>query len=173
MRIFLIGYMGSGKTTLGERLSRAMSMDFVDLDQQIELRENRPIPEIFKAEGEAGFRGIEKRCLREVVTEMDEVVISTGGGTPCFYDNMSLMNQSGLTIYLRMDVPSLVFRLRNSDGSRPLISGMSENELSAFVKQHLEERKEFYEECKIVVEGMGFSDKKLDELIDAIVNYSR
>lgn len=173
MKIFLVGYMGCGKTTMGERLSAALGLDFVDLDDYIVDAEGRSIPLIFEHEGEAGYRGIERRCLQEIINYEDEIVVATGGGTPCFYDNMALMNDSGLTIYLQMDVPSLRYRLEHSKSERPLLENLMENELEAFIKFHLEERKEFYEEAKLTISGLGFSDKKLQTLISSITNYSR
>lgn len=173
MKLFLVGYMGSGKSTLGRRLAEVMGLKHLDLDDYLEKSESRTIPEIFEGEGEAGFRGIERRCLQEIIDSQDEVVISTGGGTPCFYDNMQKMNEAGLTIYLRMDVKSLVFRLENSKQDRPLLRGKDLNEMDAYVRQHLEERKHYYEEAVISVDGMGLSDKRLEQLVEAIVNYSR
>ncbi len=165
--------MGAGKTTLGQRLSEAMALDFIDLDRRIEESERRTIPEIFEKEGEAGFRGIERRTLHAITDNQDEIVVATGGGTPCFYDNMEYMNNYGLTVYLKLDIPSLVFRLQHDAAVRPLIEGMSPAQLTSFVHQHLEERQEFYEESKIKINALGMSDKKIEDLIFNIANYSR
>lgn len=173
MKIFLVGYMGCGKTTMGERLSAALGLEFIDLDDYIVDVEGRSIPQIFEAEGEAGYRGIERRCLTEIVNYEDEVVVATGGGTPCFYDNMAVMNANGLTIYLEMNVSSLRFRLEHSKSERPLIVDLMEDELEDFIRTHLEERKHFYGEAKLTLPGLGFSDKKLESLVSSIVNYSR
>jgi len=173
MKIFLVGYMGCGKTTMGERLSAALGLEFIDLDDFIVEAEGRSIPQIFSDEGEAGYRGIERRCLNEIVNYEDKVVVATGGGTPCFYDNMSVMNADGLTIYLQMDVKSLSYRLEHSKSERPLLANMMGEELEEFARVHLEERKHFYEEAKLTISGLAFGDKKLQNLIGSIVNYSR
>lgn len=173
MRIFLIGYMGAGKTTLGQRLSEAMALQFADLDGHIEKSERRTIPEIFEKEGEAGFRGVERKALHSLADSTDEMVIATGGGTPCFYDNMEFMNKNGITLYLKLDIPSLVFRLQHDAAVRPLIHGMSPEQLTNFVQQHLEERKEFYEESQIEINALGMSEKKIEDLVFQIANYSR
>ena len=173
MKIFLVGYMGCGKTTMGERLSAAMEIDFVDLDDFIVETEGRSISQIFADEGEAGFRGIERRCLNEIVNYDDDVVVSTGGGTPCFYDNMSVMNAGGITIYIQMDVKSLTYRLEHSKSERPLLANMMGEDLEEFARAQLEERKHFYEEANLTIPGLAFGDKKLQNLIGSIVNYSR
>lgn len=173
MKIFLVGYMGCGKTTMGERLSAALGLEFIDLDDHIVESEGRTIPQIFKDEGEAGYRGLERRCLKNIVNYEDEVVVATGGGTPCFYDNMAVMNAEGLTIYLQMDVKSLSYRLEHSKSERPLLGDLMVADLEDFVRTHLEERKHFYEEARLTIPGMAFSDKKLQSLVESIVNYSR
>ena len=173
MKIFLVGYMGCGKTTMAERLSAAMEIDFVDLDDFIVETEGRSISQIFADEGEAGFRGIERRCLNEIVNYDDDVVVSTGGGTPCFYDNMSVMNAGGITIYIQMDVKSLTYRLEHSKSERPLLANMMGEDLEEFARAQLEERKHFYEEANLTIPGLAFGDKKLQNLIGSIVNYSR
>ena len=165
MKIFLVGYMGCGKTTMAERLSAAMEIDFVDLDDFIVETEGRSISQIFVDEGEAGFRGIERRCLNEIVNYDDDVVVSTGGGTPCFYDNMSVMNAGGITIYIQMDVKSLTYRLEHSKSERPLLANMMGEELEEFARAQLEERKHFYEEANLTIPGLAFGDKKLQNLI--------
>ena len=158
---------------MGERLSAAMEIDFVDLDDFIVETEGRSISQIFADEGEAGFRGIERRCLNEIVNYDDDVVVSTGGGTPCFYDNMSVMNAGGITIYIQMDVKSLTYRLEHSKSERPLLANMMGEDLEEFARAQLEERKHFYEEANLTIPGLAFGDKKLQNLIGSIVNYSR
>lgn len=172
MRIFLVGYMGVGKSTVAGRLANAMNLDKVDLDNFIETQERRTIPEIFESEGESGFRGIERKWLNEMA-ELDEVVIACGGGAPCFYDNMEVMNSLGITVYLKMDPKSIVYRLLNSNAERPLIAGKSEKQLLKYVHQSLEERREYYEQSKIEINALGFNPSKMEQLIEAIVNYSR
>ena len=175
MRIFLVGYMAVGKSTIGKKLAKALALKFVDLDQLIEEQERRSIAEIFEKEGESSFRGAERNALL-AASELNNVVISTGGGTPCFYDNMSVMNTKGVTVYLEMDVMSIAYRLQHSKDPRPLIAGKSDEELQSFVKFHLEERREFYEEAQISFNSLGFNPLKLEQLIDIIIekaNYSK
>ena len=117
--------MGSGKTTVGKQLARALRFDFFDLDEVIEKAENRSIPEIFAREGESSFRGLERKYLRQLIDTKANMVLSTGGGTPCFYDNHMIMKKEGITVYLKMDVATLVHRLSNAKEERPLVAGKS------------------------------------------------
>lgn len=165
--------MGSGKSTIAKRLADALGMNLLDLDRYIEEQERRTITKIFKDEGEAGFRGLEKRHLHDISEHIDEVVVATGGGTPCFYDNMVHMNNHGLTIYLEMDAMSLAFRLENFSDERPLLVGKNYTEIKTFVKQHLEERRAYYQESQLIVNALGFDDKKLEALASDIANYSK
>ena len=167
MRIYLVGYMGCGKSTVGKRLARAMEMEFIDLDEYIEESEGRSIERIFEEEGESGFRGLEKKHLNDL-EERNDFVLSTGGGTPCFYDNMERMNEKGLTIYLEMDVRSLHYRLTHAKKSRPLISTLNEEELYDFIRQHLEQRLEYYENSQMTVNALGFDQKKVQQLAEHI-----
>jgi len=167
MIVFLIGYMGCGKSTIGKKLSKALKFDFIDLDDFIEKSENRTISKIFEQEGEAGFRGLEQKHLI-FLKDYNNIIVSTGGGTPCFYDNMDFMNKFGHTVYLEMDVRSLCFRLKHSKKDRPLIYGKSDYELFKFVTQHIMERIEFYQQSKLTVNAMGFDDLKIELLADQL-----
>lgn len=150
MRIFIIGFMGSGKSTLGRPVARAMGYDFVDLDHYIEQQEGATISQIFESGGEANFRALEHRYLRELVGR-DNVVISTGGGAPCFNDNMTLMKASGTTIYLKQEPELLASRLENAKVRRPLLEGKNHDELLHYIRQTLAQREEYYEQASIVV----------------------
>lgn len=163
MIVFLVGYMGCGKTTIGSKLAKKLHYDFLDLDDFIERSENRTIAKIFKQEGEAGFRGLEQKHLT-ILKEYNNIVVSTGGGTPCFYDNMDFMNQHGITVYLDMDVNSLCFRLKHGQKTRPLIEGKYDSELKKFVSQHLSERIAYYQQSKIIVNAMAFDEHKIEML---------
>ena len=143
MRIYLIGYMGAGKTTLGHYLADAMQMSFVDLDHFIENRYLKSIGQIFQEKGEEGFRRIEEKMLHEVAS-FENIVISTGGGTPVFYDNMAFMNRTGLTVYLKVSVEELVNRLNKAKSGRPLIRNKSKEELTTFVEESLKQREPVY-----------------------------
>nr|WP_262910450.1 shikimate kinase [Pontibacter silvestris] len=144
--IFLIGLMGAGKTTLGRQLAQELSYPFVDLDDYIVQRENRSIAALFEQEGQERFRQIEHDALKAVADEFEKAVISTGGGAPCFHNNMALINEKGTSIFLDVSVEELVHRLRQSDLSvRPLLAGRSEAELKAFIAETLESRRQYYE----------------------------
>lgn len=153
-QFFLIGYMGSGKTTVGKRLARKLNLQFIDMDLFIENRYRKSISAIFEEKGEAGFREIERKALREVV-DFENIVISTGGGLPCFFDNMDLMNQSGITIYLKASVDELVERLRTGKQKRPLVKDKNPEELKDFITVNLEKREEFYSKATLVFESNG------------------
>jgi shikimate kinase len=148
MRIYLIGYMGSGKSTLGRNLARHAGLHFIDLDKYIEERNCRSVPQIFALEGEESFRMKERKALEEV-SEFDNVVVATGGGAPCFYDNMELMNRTGITIFLDIHPEILAKRLIISKTERPLIKGKSKKELEEFIEENLHKRRLFYEQSRI------------------------
>jgi len=150
MRIYLIGYMGSGKSTLGRKLANKLGLQFVDMDHYIEQRNCKTIPQLFSEEGEEVFREKERQALEEL-SEFTDLVIATGGGAPCFFDNMDLMNRTGKTIYLDIHPKILAHRLKHSKTERPLIKGKSEAELIRFIDETLEKRNRFYKQaqCKI------------------------
>jgi shikimate kinase len=147
MRIYLTGYMGSGKSTLGRKLARHAGLQFVDMDHYIEKRNCKSVPRIFAEEGEAEFRKKERKALEEL-SEFTDVVVATGGGAPCFFDNMDIMNRTGITIFLNIDPKILANRLLESKTERPLIKGKSKEELVQFIGETLEKRKEFYTKAK-------------------------
>lgn len=151
MKIFLIGYMGAGKTTLGKKLSKELSLNFIDLDQYIEKKHKASIPFIFNLVGQDGFRLIEHRTLSEVIN-FDNCIISTGGGTPCFFDNINRLLESGLVIYLRMPSSNLVKRLETAKRKRPLISSFNANKLFEFVDFQLKEREIYYNQANLIID---------------------
>lgn len=148
--IFLIGYMGSGKTTLGKELARAMNLSFIDLDIFIENRFHANVRDIFASRGEEGFRRIERNMLLEVA-EFENVIVACGGGTPCFFDNIDVMNQKGLTIHLVVSEERLVLRLNlpGAKKKRPLIANKSIDEITQIVHNALCERNPFYQKAQI------------------------
>jgi shikimate kinase len=164
MRIYLVGYMGSGKSTLGRRLACHAQLHFIDLDKYIEERNCRTVPQIFALEGEESFRKKERKALEEV-SEFDNVVVATGGGAPCFYDNMELMNRTGITIFLDIHPEILAKRLIASKTERPLIKGKSNIELEQFIGTNLQKRRLFYEQSAIRI---GDQDMNPDLLIQLI-----
>jgi shikimate kinase len=146
-RIFLIGYMGAGKTTLGRALAKELKIEFIDLDNYIEERLCKSISQIFAEKGEEGFREIERRMLHEA-GEFENVVISTGGGTPCFFDNIEYMNRQGATVFLDVPVERLFIRLSIARKKRPLIVGKSDEELRCFIAEQLAKRLPHYSKAK-------------------------
>lgn len=150
-RIFLIGYMGAGKTTAGRELAKELDLDFIDLDHFIQARYQKTISQIFQEVGESEFRIIESSMLKEV-GEFENVVISTGGGTPCFFDNIDYMNKVGTTVYLRATPEALSERLNTCKEKRPLIKDKSKEELLAFVAENLEKREPYYTKATIIHE---------------------
>lgn len=146
-RIILIGYMGAGKTTIGKALSRELGMMFYDLDWYIETRMHRTVAQIFAEKGEEGFRKIEYNMLHEVA-EFENVIISCGGGTPCFFDNMDYLNVQGDTVYLKASPEVLCGHLKMGKVERPLIKGKSPEELQQFIIEQLAKREPFYNKAK-------------------------
>jgi shikimate kinase len=148
-RIFLIGYMGAGKTTIGKKLAQHMKLSFVDLDAYIEARYYKTISRIFEEIGETAFRKIECNMLREVAL-FENVLISTGGGTPCFHDNMSFMNKTGQTIYLKVSPAELTERLLLAKHKRPILNDCRDADLLSFVSENLEKRMPYYMQASII-----------------------
>ncbi|MDO4991957.1 MAG: shikimate kinase [Prevotellaceae bacterium] len=142
-RIILIGYMGAGKTTIGKELAKDLGLPFYDLDWYIESRMRKKISEIFAERGEEGFRVIERNMLHEVA-EFEDVVISCGGGTPCFFDNMEYMNENSDVIYLKATPEVIYNHLQMGKSVRPLIANKSKEELLDFIKEQLAYREQFY-----------------------------
>ena len=146
-RIIILGYMGAGKTTLGHALSKVLDMPFYDLDWYIESRMRKTVSQIFEERGEEGFRTIERNMLHEVA-EFENVIISCGGGTPCFFDNMEYMNQQGETVYLLATPEILYQHLQMGKKERPLLKGKSEEELKMFMQTQLNDRNVYYNQAK-------------------------
>ena len=150
--LYIIGFMGSGKTTTGKRVASLLGWSFVDLDKKIEEHTGLKIPEIFSLHGEEHFRIVEAEALRSLDTETN-TVISTGGGTPCYGSNMEYMLQTGLTIYLKLTPRQLMSRLSNSAEDRPLIKNLSGENLLNFIGDKLEFREKWYEKAELIIEG--------------------
>ena len=150
-RIILIGYMGAGKTTIGKALSKELGVIFYDLDWYIESRMRKTVSQIFAERGEEGFRKIEHNMLHEVA-EFEDVIISCGGGTPCFFDNMDYMNQQGQVVYLKAEPEVLYKHLQMAKVERPLLKGKSKEELLTFIKEQLEKREPFYTKARYTLD---------------------
>jgi shikimate kinase len=142
--IYLLGFMGSGKSYLGKWLSEKFNLNFLDLDEFLEDTMNLSIPQIFSSIGETGFREIEANLLRKT-SDFSKNIISCGGGTPCFNDNMKWIKNHGISIYLKTSEELLFKRLNNQKSGRPLISNMSDDDLKKFISMKLSEREKFYE----------------------------
>ena len=151
VRIIIIGYMGAGKTTVGKALSKATGFPFYDLDWYIESRMRKTVAQIFAERGEEGFRKIEHAMLHEVA-EFEDVIISCGGGTPCFFDNMDYLNQQGHTVYLKAEPEVLRYHLQLGKGVRPLLQGKSPDELLDFITKQLAQREPFYSKARHILD---------------------
>ncbi len=150
-RIIIIGYMGAGKTTVGNALSRQLGIPFYDLDWYIETRMHKSVAQIFEERGEEGFRKIEYNMLHEVA-EFENVIISTGGGTPCFFDNMDYLNQQGDTIYLKATPEVLYAHLKMGRTVRPLLLNKTPEEMQAFITEQLSKREPFYSKARYTLD---------------------
>lgn len=142
-RIIIVGYMGAGKTTVGKALAKATGLQFYDLDWYIESRMRRTVPQLFAERGEEGFRKIEHNMLHEVA-EFEDIILSCGGGTPCFFDNMDYMNSQAQVVYLKASPEVLHKHLLMGKTVRPLLKGKTEEELIEFIKKQLAEREKHY-----------------------------
>ncbi|MCC8153447.1 MAG: shikimate kinase, partial [Tannerellaceae bacterium] len=149
---FLIGYMGAGKTTVGKDLAQRTGLSFIDLDCYIEGRYHKTVRQLFEEKGEEGFRDIERAMLREVAT-FENVLVSTGGGAPCFYDNLEFMNSVGTSIYLKVSVEELAARLELCKHTRPVLQGRSGEELKNFIRESLKKREPYYTKASIIFEA--------------------
>jgi shikimate kinase len=164
MRIYLTGYMGSGKSTIGKKLANKLGFLFIDLDSLIENKYRITIPDIFNRYDEDAFRLVEHQTLQETFT-YSNAIISTGGGTPCFYNNMELINQNGLSVYIQMRERSLYDRLINSKKKRPLLDDKSPEQIMAHIKKQMTEREPYYLQSKLVIKGESLDMNFLVELI--------
>lgn len=149
--IVLVGYMGSGKTTVGRQLALALGRTFYDLDWYIEMRYHRTVAQLFEERGEAGFRELERNMLHEAA-EFEDIVLSCGGGTPCFFDNMDYICSVSESVYLKATPEVLAQHLKMRKVERPLLQGKNEDELLDFIRTSLKEREPFYLKAKHVVD---------------------
>ena len=166
MRIFITGFMGAGKSYLGKELAKLLGFSFVDLDELVEARMAMPVTEIFRQFGEPAFRQLEAECLRNLA-DKEQLVVATGGGAPCFFENMQWMNENGITVYFYAPTQLLAQRLSPEKANRPLLASLSDANFEAFVEAKLVERTPFYElsHLQFTVPTEGFQG------IEVLANY--
>lgn len=163
--IFFIGFMGCGKTRLGKKLANKTNRPFVDLDELIEETQGKTVSQIFEELGETGFRELEMQTLQNSLFAPN-AIISTGGGAPCFYNNMDWMNANGLTFFIDTPIPILASRLINAKTPRPLIVNKSYEELLQFIDSKLLERRPYYQQAQLTLTQADVSPETVIELIN-------
>ncbi|MFC4685509.1 shikimate kinase [Epilithonimonas pallida] len=166
MIISLLGYMGSGKSHVSKNLSKKLNFPLIDLDQKISEEHQLSIPEIFQNKGEIFFRKEEKRILKSILNERSNVILSLGGGTPVYYNNMDLINQFSKSIFLRASVKTLTERIMLQKNSRPLIARLEDNDIPEFIAKHLFERNPFYGKSHFTIDT---DSKTASEISDEII----
>ncbi|WP_445756402.1 shikimate kinase [Polaribacter sp.] len=166
MHIILLGYMASGKSTIGKQLSKKLGIPFLDLDTYIYEKENKSVSEIFSQNGEIYFRKKEHEYLREVLENQQDFILSLGGGTPCYANNIELiLNKNSISIYLKASIQTLSNRLLKNKNLRPLVAFLEDDQVPEFIAKHLFERRFFYEQARKVV---VIDQKSVSEIVDEI-----
>jgi shikimate kinase len=165
MKIYLIGFMGSGKTYWGQQLSKKLNIPFFDMDEQIVNSEGRSINEIFDKFGEEYFRLKEKGVLKTITEANPTFVMACGGGSPCYFNNIDYMNQSGTTVWLNTSLNVLFQRLLNEKEKRPLLKELSDSQLRSFIIKKFSDRKIYYEQAEVVIDDEEIS---LDHFIEKL-----
>ncbi len=165
MKIFLIGFMGSGKTHWGRLLSEKLGIPFFDLDEEIVGQAGKPITEIFATAGEEQFRVMESDILHQLSESNDRFIMACGGGTPCYFNNIEFMNQAGTSVWINTPVETLFSRLVNQKSKRPLIRDLSDDQLRGFISKKFSDRRMYYEQAELVVDE---EPVELDKLIETI-----
>jgi len=169
VKIVLLGYMGSGKSTIGKLLAHKKSLEFIDLDDYIEQAENMSVSEIFENKGEVYFRKKEFQYLNEVLEQRNDFILSTGGGTPCYGNNMqTILENTNNAFYLKVSIPELTKRLLKEKDERPLVRNITEEELPEFIGKHLFERSYYYNQASKVI---SCDTKSPQEIVDEIESY--
>ena len=166
MKISLLGYMGSGKSTVGKLLAQKMNLNYLDLDTYIEGKEQMSIAAIFEKKGEIYFRKIEMQYVKEILELDQDFILSTGGGTPCYGNNLELLNKFSKTVYLRASIGTLVSRLQSEKESRPIIQEIKEENLAEFVAKHLFFFFCFYEKCQKII---SVDTKNITEVVEELM----
>ena len=172
MRIFLLGFMGSGKSTIGKKLANKMNLKFVDLDGFIEAEMDCSVEDAFALQGEKYFREQEEKALIKM-SNQDDFVVALGGGTPCFASNFSVIKSTGISVYLKIAKVDLYNRLAANRGKRPLLYSLNENELEAYISSTLDVREEYYNKADIVISAKDFNAERYGMLIEEISTYDK
>lgn len=167
MLVFLIGYMGCGKSSIGRKITDVTGMRFMDMDAEIEARCGMTVSEFFVKNGEGAFRN-EERKLLETLGGQQDTIIATGGGAPCFFDNMELMNRLGVTVFLSTSPAKLASRLENGKCKRPLLRDKTQEELERFISEGIKDREPFYSKAKMIIACDGMSD---EQIMNHIIDY--
>lgn len=165
MKIFLIGFMGSGKTHWGRLLSEKLSIRFFDLDEQVVEHAGKSIAAIFATEGEEYFRLMEKDILHIITESHDNFIMACGGGSPCYFNNIEYMNTSGTTVWINTPLDTLFDRLKDEKTKRPLLSGLNDEQLKSFIIKKFADRKIYYEQARLAIAD---EPVLLDDLIQKI-----
>jgi shikimate kinase len=153
MRIFLIGFMGSGKTHWGKQLAQQLNMPFYDLDDVISSKEKKSVSQIFAESGEEAFRVKEREALESLIDENKKMVLSCGGGTPCFFNNIERMKKYGVVVWLNTHIEVLLMRLKNEKASRPLIKNVPDGDMRSYIVRKLNERRIYYEQADVTIDN--------------------
>lgn len=166
MKIVLLGYMASGKSAVGRLLAKTKNLNFIDLDNYIEQKENNSISAIFSKEGEIYFRKKEGAYLKEILNLDEDCIISLGGGTPCYGNNMQLIEEKSASFYLKASIATIFNRLKNETSQRPLVATIGEANLQEYIAKHLFERNLFYQKATYTI---SVNDKTIEEITNEII----
>ena len=171
MKIVLLGYMASGKSSIGKILSKNLSLRFLDLDDYIVEKENRSIADLFKEKGEIYFRRVEHKYLIEILSKDEDFILSLGGGTPCYGNNMEEINkEETISVYLQGSIPTISKRLVKDKSKRPLVSFLGDEQITEFVAKHIFERRPFYEQAKMTIKIDGKTKEELTTELEQLLN---
>ena len=175
MLLFLVGYMGCGKSSIGRALARRIGFRFLDMDTLLEERCGQSVREIFSAVGEERFRELERDVLRHLADDPSpDAVVATGGGAPCFFDNMDRMNEAGITVYFQMSPQKLAARLEHGKAKRPLLKDKTPEELFEFIRDNLSQRETFYLRSRLIIGCDGVNDDYIVAHVERYLeNYSK
>jgi len=166
MKLVLLGYMASGKTIIANKLSQKLQLNHIDLDEYISRKENLSIPEIFKNKGEITFRLLENTSLKEILAKETNFILSVGGGTPCYANNMDLIIKYSGSIYLKANIETIYSRIVGEKSKRPLVTDIPDEKLKEFIAKHLFERSQFYNQAKYTID---VNNKTVNKIVKEIL----